>query len=188
MTQTINSTERELIQKAAAGCKPAFDQLVEAHYRVVFAHANRLLRNPDDASDATQVTFMKAHRSLKEFDQQRPLRPWLLRICTNACTDILRTRTRAADPIEALEYKLQSDDKPAEDAERSEVSDQVRRAVRRLPEKYRKIILLRHYEHMEVEEIAERLGAPEGTVKSWLFRARAILKKDLEPTLASAAA
>src|SRR5581483_12171731 len=111
-----------------------------------------------------------------------------LRICTNACTDILRTRTRAADPIEALEYKLQSDDKPAEDAERSEVSDQVRRAVRRLPEKYRKIILLRHYEHMEVEEIAERLGAPEGTVKSWLFRARAILKKDLEPTLASAAA
>ncbi|MFN8140085.1 MAG: sigma-70 family RNA polymerase sigma factor [Fimbriimonadales bacterium] len=187
MTATIWN-ERDLIRKAAGGCRHAFDELVERHYRVIYSHAYRMMRNADDAADATQVTFVKAHRSLKEFDQNRPLRPWLLRICTNACTDIARGRNRGLDPIDKYAYKLESDERPEQDAERSEIGDQVRQAVERLPEKYRRIIVLRHYEHLEVEEIADRLGAPEGTVKSWLFRARAILKKDLQPTMAGFAA
>ncbi|HZH98430.1 MAG TPA: sigma-70 family RNA polymerase sigma factor, partial [Fimbriimonadaceae bacterium] len=56
-------------------------------------------------------------------------------------------------------------------------------AVGKLPEKYRQIIMMRHMEHMDVTEIAEKLSKPEGTIKSWLFRARAMLKKDLQVAL-----
>lgn len=188
MTKNKTLEERENIRMAANGHRVAFDGLVQTHYKVVFAHAYKMLRNRDDAADATQVTFVKVHRSLREFDLERPLRPWLLRICANACTDIIRKKARGGSSLEQHAYRLVSEDRVEEAAVKSEFSEQVRRAIARLPEKYRKIIMLRHYEHMDVEEIASRLGAPEGTVKSWLFRARAILKKDLEPTFASVAA
>jgi RNA polymerase sigma-70 factor (ECF subfamily) len=60
---------------------------------------------------------------------------------------------------------------------------QIIEAISRLPEKYREIIVMRHFRHMDVMEIAVALDKPEGTIKSWLFRARALLKKDLTPTL-----
>ena len=57
-------------------------------------------------------------------------------------------------------------------------------AIKRLPWRYRQIIMMRHFEHMDVNEIAVQLHKPEGTIKSWLFRARAMLQKDLEPSFA----
>lgn len=191
MKTKINTIEREQNQIAALGSRESFDAIVEKHYRGIFNYALRLLGSPDDAADAAQITFLKAHRSIGEFDPSRPLKPWLFRICANACTDILRTRRRACDSLDQHAYMLESDSKPETDAERGELSREVRKAVDRLPERYRSIILLRHYAHLDVEEIAKKIGAPEGTIKSWLFRARALLRQDLhgriEPNLANAA-
>jgi RNA polymerase sigma-70 factor (ECF subfamily) len=179
-TLTIRS-ERDLVAKAAAGSREAFDSLVDLHYQAVYAHAYRILRNSDDASDATQTAFVKALRSIAEFDVERPMRPWLYRICGNVCIDLARARHRTNESIDKHAYMLESEDDLEGSAEQNDLREKILKAIMNLPEKYRRILILRHYEQMAVEEIAEALDAPEGTIKSWLFRARAMLKKELAP-------
>lgn len=186
----LSTNERYRIEAAVRGDREAFDEIVERHYRGVYAYALRLLGHGDDAADATQTTFVKAHRSLREFDTSRPMRPWLYRICANVCTDIARSKHRGHDSLEQHEYMLEGGEQPEDTAARGELAGRIRRAIRKLPDRYRRIIVMRHYEMMDVEEIAERVGAPEGTIKSWLFRARALLKRELagvvEPSPAAA--
>jgi RNA polymerase sigma-70 factor (ECF subfamily) len=174
-------SERDLVAKAAAGSREAFDSLVDLHYQAVYAHAYRILRNSDDASDATQTAFVKALRSIAEFDVTRPMRPWLYRICGNVCIDLARARHRTNESIDKHAYMLESEDDLEGSAEQNDLREKILKAIMNLPEKYRRILILRHYEQMAVEEIAEALDAPEGTIKSWLFRARAMLKKELAP-------
>lgn len=171
--------EQALLKRAQEGCRASFDEVVRHHYNRVLAHAVRLLGNQDDAADAVQVTFIKASRSLAEFDLERDLRPWLYRICTNVCIDLARGRKRACEPLETHAYHLESDSDPEAEASRAQLAARVRAAVERLPGNYKKAILLRHFAQMDVEEIARSMDAPEGTVKSWLFRARAMLKQEL---------
>jgi RNA polymerase sigma-70 factor (ECF subfamily) len=179
-TVSVHS-ERDLVAKASAGNREAFDSLVDLHYQAVYAHAYRILRNSDDASDATQTAFVKALRSIAEFDVERPMRPWLYRICGNVCIDLARARHRTNEPIDKHAYMLESEDDLEGSAEQNDLREKILKAIMNLPEKYRRILILRHYEQMAVEEIAEALDAPEGTIKSWLFRARAMLKKELAP-------
>jgi RNA polymerase sigma-70 factor (ECF subfamily) len=191
MNAALVHTERDLVESAANGSREAFDTLVDRHYQGVYAHAYRILRNADDAADATQTAFVKAHRSLKEFDSCRPLRPWLYRIVGNVCIDIARGRRHAHEDLDQHAYMLEGGENPEDVAEQSELQRLISRAILQLPERYRRILVLRHYEQMDVEEIAKVLGAPEGTIKSWLFRARALLRRELEavlePTLTGAA-
>lgn len=149
--------------------------------------ASRMLRNSDDACDAVQDTFIKAFRAIRDFDPTRPIRPWLCRICANCCVDIVRGRRHVGEAIEPYEYMLQDPGEPLEErADRALRQRAIVDAIKRLPERYRRIIFMRHFKHMEVNEIATALNAPEGTVKSWLFRARAMLKKDLQVVIGTA--
>jgi len=184
MKQEIISCEEDIIRRAAAGNNEAFERLAETHRGALRSLAMRMLRNADDASDAVQETLVKAFRAIGEFDSSRPLRPWLCRICANCCVDTVRRRRREGESIEGYEFSLV--DEAQESAETSATvsieQGQVLRAVERLPEQYRRIIVMRHFSHMDVNEIAMALGKPEGTIKSWLFRARALLRKELLPT------
>ena len=84
------------------------------------------------------------------------------------------------DAIEKHEHALFDETSNVETGvESRQESEVVQGAITRLPDRYREIIVMRHYRHMDVNEIAHELNKPEGTVKSWLFRARALLKKDL---------
>lgn len=174
-------TDAQLVRQAAAGDAGAFDELVDRHYRSLYALAYRMLGNADDASDAVQEAFIKAFRALHEFQCDKPLRPWLYKICANVSIDLGRARSKTPENLDDHEYSL-SDDRPAPEelAIAAERDRQVHQAVAALPEKYRQIVVLRHFHHMDVEEIAQMMNAPEGTVKSWLFRARAMLRKQLE--------
>lgn len=184
--KVLLTREQALLKRAQEGCQVAFDEVVRRHYKGVLAHALRLLGNQDDAADAVQVTFVKAARSLAEFDLARDFRPWLYRICTNVCIDIARGRKRGCESLDTHAYHLESDSDPEEEATKAQLAARVRAAVERLPGNYKNAILLRHFAQMDVEEIARTLGAPEGTVKSWLFRARAMLKQDLAGTASAA--
>jgi RNA polymerase sigma-70 factor (ECF subfamily) len=179
--------EEHLIAQALAGEKVAFELLVEMHRPSILAHASRILRDSEDAQDAVQETFLKACRALKSFKSGRPMLPWLMRICSNCCVDIIRSRRNKSDCLDTYEHAL-CDERidVARDLEDSAVSDTLRAAITRLPSRYREIIMMRHYRHMDVTEIAEMLGKPEGTIKSWLFRARALLKKELDGGLIAA--
>lgn len=157
------------------------EQLVARHRTAVRSHALRMLRDAEDANDATQETFVKAFRALGSFDAERPLLPWLMRICSNCCVDAIRERRRPTECLEKHEYSLCDESIDVEaDVAGLQDSQQIMQAIKRLPNQYREIIYMRHYRHMDVMEIADALHKPEGTVKSWLFRARALLRKDLQ--------
>lgn len=180
----VLSWESHLVRRAAQGETIAFELLIDLYRPTLVSLAMRMLRNTDDAYDAVQETLVKAFRAIKDFDPERPIRPWLCRICANCCVDTVRHRKREGGSLDQHEYMLQDEDA----APHTTVSDgldreQVIEAVDRLPEKYRKIIFMRHFRHMDVNEIAAALNKPEGTIKSWLFRARAMLKKDLQVAL-----
>lgn len=178
--------ETHLVTRAQAGDTTAFELLAEMHRSAVTGQAMRMLKNSEDAQDAVQETFLKACKAIGTFQAGRPMLPWLMRICSNCCVDMIRARKANTDCIDTYEHAL-SDDKQdvASLFEKSVGAEIVMDAITNLPEKYREIVLMRHYKHMDVLEIADYLGKPEGTIKSWLFRARALLKKDLAPVISA---
>jgi RNA polymerase sigma-70 factor (ECF subfamily) len=143
-----------------------------------------MLRDQDDARDAVQETFLKAFKAIGDFDPERPIKPWLCRICTNCCIDAVRGKKKQPESLDQHDYML-ADDEPMLDERAAGAYRQslIIEAIAKLPGKYRDIILMRHFKHMDVNEIAHALNKPEGTIKSWLFRARALLKKDLHAAL-----
>ena len=183
-TAKFVSWESHLIARAAEGEAVAFELLADLHRSALYSLAFKMLRNADDANDAVQETILKAFRAIKEFDPERPLKPWLCRICSNCCVDIVRGRKREVDPLDEHEHLIPDPRERIDERAGSAIRQtQLLEAMGRLPEKYRQIIFMRHFRHMEVNEIAHELNKPEGTIKSWLFRARAMLKKDLRPAL-----
>lgn len=179
-------SEITLVTRAQNGCRESFEDLIAPYRTNLRNQAMRHLRNPEDAQDAVQEALLNAFRAIRSFTPGRPVLPWLSRICSNCCIDILRQRKHQNDPLEKYEFALASDEDLEQDAVDSLEDAAIASAVRRLPWQYRQILEMRHFQHMEVKEIAEELDKPEGTVKSWLFRARALLKKDLTPTLGAA--
>lgn len=183
MNTGMSSWETHLTERAAAGDEAAFELIADMYRPMLWSLALRILRNQEDANDAVQDTFLKAFRAMGEFHTDRPLKPWLCRICANCCMDFVRHRKRDGSSLDQHEYVL-TDGDPVEDQATGNIRQgQLFEAIGRLPEKYRRIILMRHFRHMEVNEIAVELDKPEGTIKSWLFRARALLAKDLRPAM-----
>ncbi len=180
----VLSWEAHLVQRASEGETVAFELLVDLYRPTLMNLATRMLRDGDDAKDAVQETFLKAYRAIGEFDPERPIKPWLCRICANCCVDAVRARKKLPDSIEQHEHMLSDDSENLDDRTvRTMRESQVFDAISRLPERYRNIITMRHFNHMDVNEIAVALNKPEGTIKSWLYRARALLKKDLHVAL-----
>ena len=172
-----------MIVRAANGDQVAFELLSDMYRPMLMSLSMRMLRNADDAHDAVQDTLLKAFRAIHDFDPERPLKPWLCRICANCCVDSVRSRKRDGDSLDQHEYMLADSSEADGTATGSIRQGQVIEAIERLPDKYRRIIFMRHFRHMDVNEIAAALDKPEGTIKSWLFRARALLKKDLHLAL-----
>jgi RNA polymerase sigma-70 factor, ECF subfamily len=182
--EPVPCCEGQLIQRAKNGESVAFELISKIYRPTLYQIAMRMLRNADDANDAVQETLVKAFRAIRDFNSDRPLKPWLCRICSNVCIDMVRSRKHESDPLDQHEYMLcDGADSLSKSAEDSMAREQVMTAIGRLPAKYRRIIFLRHFRHMDVNEIADELKAPEGTIKSWLFRARGLLKRDLQMAL-----
>ncbi len=176
----ITDWDTHLVLRAQAGERVAFEILADQYRDTLRHHAYRMLRDTDDASDAVQETLVKGLRAIKRFHPGRPVLPWLLRICSNCCVDQIRTRKQRPECLEKFEGVLADGSKgAAEELEERLESEVIRTAIERLPSRYRDIIWMRHFRDMDVAEIAAALKKPEGTIKSWLFRARALLKKDL---------
>lgn len=177
--RTLPTWDEYLVTRAQAGDPVAKSMLVEAVRGLMYARACQLLREGEDAQDAVQEAMMKALRNLHRFDTARPFRPWLMRILDNVCRDIMRRRRQRAEPLESHEHTVASDENTEEVTYRGLERRQLLEAIARLPERYRAIVLMRHFDDLDIAEIAIRVGKPEGTIKSWLFRARALLRSDL---------
>jgi RNA polymerase sigma-70 factor (ECF subfamily) len=180
--------DRELMARLAAGDRQALDPLMRRHYQRIYRIALGYLRNPDDALDAVQETFVKAFRSASRWDGRAEAGPWLTRIAVNHAIDRYRRerRRRASfSPLEdaGSEAERQAavpDPSPERRALGRELAERISAALRALPERQRAVFVLRHYEEMTLEQIACALDLRLGTVKSTLHRALQGLRLRLE--------
>ena len=174
--------EQDILRRAQQGESEAFRQLVEAYQTQVYRLALRMC-GADGADDVTQDAFVAAWRTLPNFRSDCRFSTWLYRLTTNAAIDYLRRekRHRAAGDITELELP---DDAPTmqELSERAETQSRVRRALSRLSDEHRQVLLLRYMQELDYGEIAAALEVSEGTVKSRINRAKARLRELLSDT------
>ncbi|HEX9036682.1 MAG TPA: sigma-70 family RNA polymerase sigma factor [Ktedonobacterales bacterium] len=182
----LAASEAALIQRARAGDQDAFAMLVRLHQRQVYTLALRMLRDPEEASEATQDVFLAAWQGLGRFREEARFATWLYRITYRHCLKVSegRRRDEAARAQMAAEHAIEQGSHGAlvnaqARAAEAEVRETVRAEIALLPPKYRYALVLRHLQEMSYEEIAEVMRMPIGTVKTHLFRARALLKERL---------
>ncbi len=189
--QRLDSREEDsrLIHKALAGDHSAFRRLMDKYHDPIYSFVWKMVHDRSQVEDLTQEAFIKAFASLKNFNEEYAFSTWLYKIATNNCIDYIRKRkllTFSIDkPIESKDgvYSFEIPDH-SNAADRDIIASQrsafLGQAIQRLPEKYRKVIHLRHVEERSYEEIAKALKLPVGTVKAHIFRAREMLYKHLK--------
>ncbi|MFI5251766.1 MAG: RNA polymerase sigma factor [Bacteroidota bacterium] len=182
----------ELIHAALKGNQPAFRRLMKKYYASLYNLIYRLVRNKDEVEDLTQEAFVKAFASLKFFNEEYAFSTWLYKIASNNTIDYIRKKkleTFSIDkPIASddSDYKFELPDttyEPDKDIIRRQRSLLISQAIEKLPEKYKKVILLRHVDEYDYAEIAKMLKLPIGTVKAHIFRARELLYKALRDSI-----
>jgi len=156
---------------------------VREHQDEVYGVALRITGDRDAAFDVASSTFLKAYRAFARYDQARPLRHWLLRIATNEAISYMRKRGRELRrTVDVEQATALADSSATPDAETVAREDRtrIRAAVSRLPELYRVVIVLRYFNELSVDEIAQVTGRPASTVGVQLLRGRGLLRDALE--------
>ena len=185
-------TEREitLVRLSQKGDSCAFGELVAIHDANVMNLALSLLSSKEDAADVYQEIFIKVFKALKNYRFESELSTWLYRITVNTCLSYRKSRGRVRSMIPK---SIESDPEPVinrPDDEQyeadsglldAEISDLIKDAIEELPPQQKTVVILRHYQHKKIREIADIMELNEGTVKGYLFRAMKTLKDKLEP-------
>lgn len=162
------TADAALVCRCLTGDPSACRELVERYQTDVFAVCHRLLAHAHDAEDVTQEVFLRIFRSLRRWDQSRPLRPWILGIAVNRCRTWVTRRAKLPEPADYLHEA--PDHRPADDSQ--ELRAEIRVAVEELRPDYREVFILFHEAGQSYEEISLVIDRPVGTVKTWLHRAR----------------
>jgi RNA polymerase sigma-70 factor (ECF subfamily) len=165
--------ERGLIKRARRGDAGAFTALVKRYERPMYATACSMLHSEWDAADAVQEAFTEAFEHLDELRNPERFKAWLSRIVINKCNHAYRTSARLLVVEQPPERPT-----PAGPVSREESFDLIR-AVRKLDDDYRATVALRYFCDLKIDEVAQILGCPVGTVKSRLNRALAKLHMTL---------
>ena len=177
-------TELDLISKAQKGDRWAFGQLVQHHREGVINVVYRMCGDVGLAEDAAQEAFVRAWTHLPRYKPHSPFRNWVYRIAVNVARDALR-RERPSVDIDSV-VVASPERGPQAVTEVEESSQRVRQAVLDLPPASRSVLVLREYEDLSYQEIADTLGIPIGTVMSRLNYARGLLRQTLTPYMEGA--
>ena len=160
-----------------------FAAIVKKYMKNAYFTALGLVGNRDDALELSQEAFILAYRNIRQLNSNRKFYPWFYQILRNVCFSHLRkTRKRRRLSLEELQGQEPSagvDDcfAPHVVAERNEAKDAVWKAIGKLDDKHREVIILRHFQHLSYEQIAKSLFCSKGTVMSRLYYARKKLKE-----------
>jgi len=173
-----------LVEEALGGNPASFQLLVERYEQRIFNLIRHYTRNPVEIEDLAQETFLKVYRRLASFQRQSSFYTWLYRIAVNTILDSLKRRGRSpVQSVEDLEAvplpSSSSSPSPSATLEREELARITHEVLEELPEIFRTVLVLREYEDMAYQDIADLLGISIGTVESRLFRARARFKERL---------
>ncbi|HXF49154.1 MAG TPA: sigma-70 family RNA polymerase sigma factor [Verrucomicrobiae bacterium] len=172
--------DRELVARFKSGDQAAFAQLVRLYQKRVYAVAFRMVRDEEEAKDLTQEVFVKMYKALNDYRGEASVFTWAYRATVNLSINHLRRKK-----IISWVPLLEAEEKPVEpkeglgDLESTRLKQAIAEAVKKLPPKQRAIFILRHYDELGNEEIAQIVGKSVGAVKANYFQALQKMKKYL---------
>jgi RNA polymerase sigma-70 factor (ECF subfamily) len=182
----MSTSDEELVARSKGGDVESFNQLVLRWERPIYALAYRVIGREEDARDVVQETFLRAFRSIGGFKGQAKFSSWLYRIALNLCRDWIRKQRRtpvyqAPEGVDVIE--MAADQGPSESIEdlvaRSLQGQVVAAAMNALSEDQRAVIILKEYQGLTFQEIADLLGCPLSTVKTRLYQALVVLRREM---------
>ncbi len=185
--------DRELVLQALQGRERAYREMLSRYERPVFSLVFRMVRDRSLAEDLSQETFVRAFQALESYNPSYKFSSWIFKIANNLTIDHLRRRTLDTVSLDGGPDAVSQEDQertrltvtdpgesPEAFVENQELGSHIERAIATLRPEYRTAVLLRHVEGYSYEEIAEVMGVPLGTVKTFIHRARNELKGKLE--------
>lgn len=172
-----DSREKALLKRCRKGDRQALAELLGKYERPVYNAAYRIMGNPDDAADITQVVFLKAFENLEQYDPKYKFFSWIYRIAINESIN-QNKRGQRQQPLG--DYEPAASGGPDDDAEAVDLSREIQESLMELKDDYRTIVVLRHFSDFSYREISEILQIPEKTVKSRLYSARQLMKQTLQ--------
>jgi RNA polymerase sigma-70 factor, ECF subfamily len=185
-------TDQEVVERARQGRETAYRELIGRYERPVFSLIYRLVRDRETAEDLAQETFIKVLNALDRYDPSFKFSSWIFKIAHNTALDRLRKKepetlsldgsphARTADEIEASTIAaVSATETPEEYTANRELGGEIEEAIAKLRPEYRTAIVLCHVEGRPYDEIAETMGVPLGTVKTYIHRARNELRGHL---------
>ncbi len=176
ISETVNGDDEALARLCLKGDELSQRAFVARFQGLVLSICWKMLGHRQDAEDVAQEVFVRAFRHLEHWDQERPLKPWLVTIAVNRCRTALERRSKLPSQNElAIELAVERREHSRLRQEELALGDELQLALAELREDYRSVFVLFHQQELSYQEIGEMLGCPEGTVKTWLHRARAQL-------------
>jgi RNA polymerase sigma-70 factor (ECF subfamily) len=177
-------TPDSLIEQCLAGDQSAWEQIVRQNWRKVFNVAYKFVGKHDEAEDLTQDIFLKIFKALGTFDRRANFQTWIISISRNLCIDHYRSvrkeRQTMARDVEMADLQPASAERgPYAAAEHQDLRAMLRQALEALPPTLRTAVVLRDLQELSYQEIADKLGLPEGTVKSRINRGRIELAEQI---------
>lgn len=184
----ILDDDQLLIKKILKGKKSSFEELMKKYNKRIFGFIFRMVRDEEVAVELTQDFFIKIYRVLSRYNFEYKFSTWAYRICYNLVIDHIRKNQAYIESLDSdvvtPKQMVESDNYVSEDGfeilARAEVRDYTWEVVNRIPIKYRELILLRYIQGMKYDEIADITDLPVGTVKNRIFKAKEILKMEIE--------
>ena len=173
--------EKELVNRVLEGREDAFREVVIRYERLVVHMVSKWVNNKEDIEDLCQDVFLKVFKKMPGFRGEAKLSTWIATIAYTTTINFLRKRKIPVDSMDDeqffLDHKKNNPETPEEVTDKKELKKFIKEEINKLPVKYKTLLLLCHSYGFEYKDIAEITGMPEGTVKSYLFRARNMLKE-----------
>ena len=175
----MDLSEREQYRAAIHGDREAFEMIIRAHSRTLFAIAYGILQNREEAEDIVQDSLVKAWKTRWRVRDPEKFPAWLATVARHKAHDVCRKRRTASLPEELTETI------EPERTNRSALDQRLHSALATLPELHRAALTLRYFEEMDYRSIENTLGLTNGALRGILGRALASMRKQLRPALAS---
>jgi len=177
----LSMNDSELISQILNGNRNAFAFLVNRYQKLVVHITGRLIQRQEEVEDVCQDVFLKVYQNLGKYRNECKLSTWIATIAYNTSINYLR-KFKKGDEVNPDDSAIMRNltDFKSDNYEQADLHRYIREQIENLPVQYRTVLTLFHLEEFSYQEIEEITGMPEGTVKSYLFRAKAILKEKLK--------